>query len=401
MEIHKNLWKGSLILLITFNVFNALNFFFHFAMVRLLTIADYGILATLFTITYILAVFSESIQVVITKYSSSENDKGRLKNLLKRALSKSLVLSTAFFAVYLIASIFLSSLLKIDYLLMALNGLIIFVVFFSPITRGILQGKKRFKALGWNMIIEAVIKFVLAIVFVVIGWKVYGAILGTIIGMILAIALSFVSLRDITKAKEKEAKIEGIYGYGKPAFIITLVILAFYSIDIIIAKIVFPPEVAGVYAIASILAKTIFAGTQPISKAMFPITSNDGKVEGKHGSAFMNALFLLIGLILIALVAFYFLPELIIRIFSGQNIQEAASILIYLGIAVSLVSISNIVLLYKLSRGKIKNSSYFLIFLVVEIGLLIHFSSNLVEFSIAFVTASAILLWGTISLLKN
>ena len=168
IKLHKDLWKGSLILLITFNIFNALNFVFHLTMARLLTLSDYGILVTLFTIIYMLAVFSESIQIVITKYSSSEDKIGRLKNLLKKSLKKSFVLSVLFFVAYLVVAIFLSSLLKIEYFLLALNGLIIFAVFFSPITRGLLQGRKKFKALGGNMIIEAVTKLVLAVLFVFI-----------------------------------------------------------------------------------------------------------------------------------------------------------------------------------------------------------------------------------------
>ena len=58
MRVNRGVVKGSLILLIAFNVFNGLNFVFHFFMARMLSVSDYGILATLFTITYVLAVFS-------------------------------------------------------------------------------------------------------------------------------------------------------------------------------------------------------------------------------------------------------------------------------------------------------------------------------------------------------
>ena len=65
MRIHKSLWKGSIVLLIAFNIFNFFNFVFHFSMARLLSISDFGILATLFAIIYILTGFSESIQISI------------------------------------------------------------------------------------------------------------------------------------------------------------------------------------------------------------------------------------------------------------------------------------------------------------------------------------------------
>jgi stage V sporulation protein B len=400
IKLNKSLIKGSIILLIAFNIYNALNFFFHFAMVRLMTVVEYGILATLFSIIYMLAVFSESIQTVITKYTAKEENKGKLKNIVKRAFRKSFTISTSIFLFYLVISIPLSSMLKITYPLMALNGLIIFLVFFTPITRGIMQGKKRFTPLGINMIIESAVKFTLAIVLVLIGLSVYGALLGTIIGVAIALALSFISIKDVMKSKEQKAETTGIYGYTKPAFLIMLAILAFYSIDVIIAKVYFTEEIAGVYAIASILAKTIFFGTQPISRAMFPLSA-EKRSDKNSENIFINALSLLFAAIIIALLIFYFFPELILNIFSGKSLPEAISILFYLGIAVSLISLTNLILLYKLSLGKIKGYMYLFVFIGIEILLLSYFSKDLVQFSLALVTASTAFLWGSIILMNE
>lgn len=400
MALDKNLVRGSFILLIAFNAFNVLNFVFHFSMARMMDVADYGILATLFTIFYILAVFSESIQIVITKYAAKIEDKGIIKNILKRSLKKAFIASWGVLIVYVIASIFLSEILKIEFPLMALSGLIIFSIFLSPISRGLLQGKQRFKALGVNMVLEAVLKLALAILFVWIGWRVYGAIAGTLIGMFVALGFSFTSLKDIIKSEEKKAKTKEIYGYTKPTFCIMLVILIFYSVDVIIAKIVFSAEIAGVYAIAAILAKTIFFGTQPISRAMFPITSENDKSKNPENT-FGNALVMLSAIVAVALIAFYFFPSLIIRVFSGRYIPEAAQILFYLGIAISFLSFANLILLYKLSTDRIRNYVYLFIFLIGEVFLLSYFSANMFQFSIAFTVASAVFLWGSIFLLDN
>src|SRR3989344_9269976 len=256
LKLNKGLIKGSLVLLIAFNIYNLFNFIFQFSMVRMLSVSDYGILAALFSIIYFLGVFTESIQTIITKYTAKEENKGKLKNILKKSFKKAYFVSSILFLVYLLASIPLSSLLKIDYPLLAFNGLMIFITFFVPINRGILQGRKRFFPLGVNMIAESTIKLILAVVLAFIGWKVYGAMLGVILGVSIAFALSFFNIRDIIRAKEEKAKTDDIYGYSKPTFLILLTVFIFYGIDIIIAKIFFPAEIAGSYAIASILAKT-------------------------------------------------------------------------------------------------------------------------------------------------
>lgn len=401
MRLNKSLIKGSLVLLISFNLFNVINFVFHFGMARLLSISDYGILLTLFSIIYLLAVFSESIQLVIVKYSSRENDGGKLKNLLMRSLKKSFFVSLFLFALYLVLAVPFSYLLKIEYPLMALNGVIIITLFLSPVSRGILQGKRRFKDLGVNMLIEAIIKLALALAFVYIGWRVYGAILGTFFGLLIAFFLSFIKLGDITKSKEKPAYVQDIYKYSKPAFVVNLAILLFYSLDVIIARIFFSEVAAGSYAIVSILAKTIFMGTQPISRAMFPLSAENKSGKKKSENIFLNSFAITFAAIISALILFYFFPEFIVKIFSGKEIEMSSNLLFYLGIAIGLLSLSNLILLYKLSLGKIRGCAYLFFLIIVEVFLLSFFSKDLFQFSIAFITAAAIFLWGVIFLVRE
>ena len=396
MKLHKELIKGSFILLIAFGVYNLFNFIFHLSMARMLTIEDFGILATLFSIIYALGIFTESIQTVIMKYTTDEKNLGKVKNLIKRASKKGLNGASIIFILYLIVSIFLSPLLKIEYPLLALNGLMIFIAFMVPITRGTLQGQKKFTSLGINMVIESVSKLALAIFLVFIGWKVFGAIIATILGVVLAYGISFFQIKDTLKKKEIRTKTEELYDYSRPAFVVTLVVLAFFSLDVILAKIFFSAESAGAYSIASILAKIIFLGTHPISRAMFPLSAEKGNSKKASESIFYNAL-ALVGIgIIVSLSFFYFFPEFVLTIFSGRVIPESLQILFFLGIGTSLLSIANLFLFYKLSLGKIKGYYTLLIFVVIEIILLSLFSSDLVSFSLAYVVAAAAFLWGSV-----
>lgn len=400
VKLNKTLVSGSLILLITFNIFNILNFVFQFSMARMLTIAQYGTLAALFSIIYIFDIFKESIQTIIVKYSSKESKLGKLNNIFKRSLKKALLISIVVFIIYLILSIPLSGIIKINYSLLALTGLALFLTLTLPIGRGIMLGRKMFKQLGLNMVVESTFKLALAILFVVIGWAVYGAIAATLIGASIALLFSFFSLREIRNTKEIKAKTQGIYKYSIPVFFIMIIIILFYSLDVIIAKMVFSPETAGYYALASILGKTIFWGTQPISRAMFPLSAE--KSKKKEGHILFNALGMLLAMIAVALTLFYFFPEFILKIFSGkENIQEASKVLLYTGIAFGLQSLTNLVLLYKLSLGEVKGYLYFIAFIIIEIALLFYLSSSLIQFSLAYMVASAIFLIGSIIILRK
>ncbi|MEK6848361.1 MAG: hypothetical protein AABX65_01885, partial [Nanoarchaeota archaeon] len=252
-----------------------------------------------------------------------------------------------------------------------------------------------------NIIVEAVSRLVIGVALVYLGWKVYGAIIGVIIAGFLAFFFSFFQLRKINKSQEESAPTLGIYSYAKPTFIITAIVIIFYTLDVIVAKIVFPPEIAGSYAIASILGKIIFWGTLPISKAMFPISAETPVKKEESGGIFGNSILILFIGIIAALAAFYLFPDLIIKIFSGKTIPEAENILFLVGIAFSITAVTNLSLLYKLSLGKFKNYYYLPIFILIEAILLFWFSSNVFEFSIAFITSSAIFLWGSNILIKG
>lgn len=401
MELNKQLLTGSFILLVGFGLFSFFNLLFHFFMARMLSLSDYGVLVVLFSIIYMLLIFGESMQTVIVKYTTSNKDAGKLKNFLKKSLKKAWSFSLIIFVCYILLAIPASIILKINYSLFVISGLIIFTIFFLSVTRGAMQGRKKFTSLSISMILEGILKIGISILLVYIGLRVYGALIGAIIGALIALGVSFIPLKNIFSSKESPSDNVGLIDYAKPTFVITLIIMAFYSIDVIIAKIVFVDTLAGSYAIASTLSKIIFWGTQPISKAMFPLSSENYVNGKKSQNIFNSSLAVLIFGACLALVILYFFSNFIVWIFSGKEVLSSSSILFYLGFGMSLVSIANLVLLYKLSLSKTKGYLKLWFILLLEALLLFYFSSNLIVFSIAFICASAALLWGSIFLIKD
>ncbi len=425
MKLNRALLNGSIVLVITFGIFNILNYFYHFSMIRSLSLADYGLLATLFAIIYIVSIFAESIQTILAKYAASENDGGKLKNLFRRSIKKATSFAILLFIAYILGivllkygSIFIVAKLiglphgtrilfeKLGNLplgLVIFNGIIILGIFLSSVGRGIMQGKKMFGRLGVSMIIEGIIKLVLGVFFVYLGWRVYGALLGPIIGAFVAFIYTFIALAPIRKMQEKRISTPEIYKYSWPVFITTLTVLIFYNLDIIIANIVFDRDTVGLYAITSLIAKTIFFVTQPINRAMFPLAAEQ-KIKSAKKDNYNVLTWACISILLcviIGLIALHLFPEFIILIATGKSLPSIESLLFYAAIGTSLLSFANTWILYQLSQGKVRHAALFPIFLVVEAVLLYTFSANLLEFVLAFMASSAIFLWGSIVLLKE
>lgn len=388
--LNKPFFRGSLILLTSFGLYNFLNFLFHFSMARNLSIEDYGVLASLFSIFYITGIFSESIQTVISRYSTLNLEDSKLKNLLKKSLRKTAIASLVFLFIFLLVSVFLSYFMDIKYSLFIISGLIIISTFFLPITRGIMQGRKKFLSLGLNLILESSSKLILGMFLVFLSFRVYGAIIGSLLALMIALIFSFFTLKKIIATKEVKAETLDIYKYAKPAFLVNLSIIAFYSVDIIIAKFIFDEKIAGAYAVASVLGKIVFWGTQPINKAMFPIAS-ENKKERRRKILYYSLFFISL-ISVFVLTLYYFFPGKIVILFSGKEIPEASGIIILLGISNFFISLSNLIIFYKLSGGVIRGQFFILITLFLEIFMLTYFSNNVYQFSVTFIISSIILL---------
>ena len=396
----RRLLKGSFLLLIAFGLFNLFNFLYQFAMARMLSVADYGVLASLFSIIYIFAVFSESIQTIVTKYVVlCEGNIGKIHDLVVRSFKKSSRIAVLVFLIYLVISVAIAFLLKIPYTLLAINGGIVFLMFILPITRGVMQGQRWFVSLGGNLVLESALKLVFGVLLVFAGWSVYGAIGGFVIGGAIAFAFSIVPLKKIFTTKREHMKTQEIYDYAKPAITITGIIVLFYSIDVLIAKFLFDPEIAGAYALASLLGKIILWASIPIGKAMFPLSaeSNDKKDSRK---LFLIALCMVSAIAISLLIIFELMADNLMILFAGKSVPAAAEIIVYVGIAFSCIAISNLILLYKLSKGRVKKYSLLILCNLIEIVVLLLFSSTIKEFAVLFAGLSAVLLAASILLTR-
>lgn len=388
------LFKGSLILFIMINIFNLLNYIFQFSMARMLTPSDYGVLAVLMSIVYIFTVPSEAIQNIVSKYTSKFNinkDFGKMKFMFRRGFKKSLFFAFVSFVVFFIACFFLSSFLKIDIVLLWTTGIFIFLMFLLPIFRGVMQGRKKFYALGWNMILEGLVKVILAITLVFIGLKVYGAIVAVIFGSFIALVFSINSIKEIRNAKEKRTNFTGYFSYSIPYFIVVLVVVLMYSLDIIVARRFFSPELVGNYAVLSFLGKIIFFGTFALSKAMFSVVSEKYEKGKKTVSSLKKSLKLTGVICFFILILYFFFSKSIINIFFGSKYIGFSNLLVFVGLAYALLSFTNILLLYGLTTNKINKNAYFLLlFVILQLVLFYLMHSSLLAYAISLIISNII-----------
>jgi O-antigen/teichoic acid export membrane protein len=366
-------------------------------MARMLGPADYGILAVLMSTLYVFNIPGETIQTIVSKYATKfglKEKKGEIKEFLFKSLKKGSKTALVCFILYLIFSIFLSFYLKIDFSLFVFTGIFIFIVFLIPINRGILQGQKKFKLLGFSMVLEGLLKLGVGLLLVFIGLKVYGALGGMIIAAFISFIVGFWFIKDIIKSKRKKIRINNIYQQNLPFLLVVLSIVLMYSLDVIFAKRFFPEKIVGQYAFIALIGKAIFFVTHGISKAMFPLVEESYENGKESSKTLAKAIFIVSALSLCALVIYGLFPEMLVYALSFGSFEyvEMAGILLFVGIAFTFLSITNVILLYSLSAQRMKRAYILPLFPIIQVILFYLFHSSIFEFSIALLISNLLFL---------
>jgi O-antigen/teichoic acid export membrane protein len=372
-------------------MFNFLNLIFHFVSGRLLGDEAYGTLAAIMGIIYVFNVPSEAIQTIMSRYATKAGEKGKIKKLFLKAIKRFFYLGLISFAVFFLVSPLLSDFLSIETPLLILVGVFLVLVFIISVNRGILQGVKRFYSLGFSFFSEGALKLALAVMFILLGFNVYGAVFGIIISGVLVFFVSLVFLKDFIKVKASgNIDTKDKYSYSIPVLISIASITIFYSIDLILAKSFFP-ELAGQYAVISMLGKIIFFGTMPIGKAMFPIVSERFNIKKDSKDLLKKALLITFLLSFIALAAYFLFPTFIISFLYGENFLELSSLILLPCIAMTFLAFSNILIFYNLSTDSRKIHYWLLFFVFLQFFLFIIFHSSITEFMVVNIVSSGLL----------
>jgi len=384
--------RGGSFLIVGTLIYNLLNYFFHFSMARMLGPADYGVLASLMAIVYLFSIPSETIQMTIAKYTAvfrAKKETGKLKSLVRRSISRGWKMGIVFLFIFIAVSPFIKSFLKLDSIIpLIILSLFIFPTLLLPIMRGVLQGSKRFKALGLSFTLEGLIKLILAVSLVFIGYKVNGAIGAVLVSSFLVFILLYLFLRDTNKKKEKYFQSKELYLYSLPVLVAIICITVAYSIDTILAKHFFSETNAGLYAVASLLGKMIFFALSPIAKVMFPIVVEKKESKKDYEGIIKKVLMITAGIAAVVIAIYFFFSKLIVSILFGNQYLEIAGIIGYLSIAFTLLTLSYILIFYKLSLGKKKFVLALPFFAILEIVALSVFNSSLLQFSIALLAVN-------------
>lgn len=386
-EIVSNpLFSGSAFMIIGSNLVSFLNYLYHLVMGRMLGPSGYGELAALISLIGLLGIIPGSVNLVIIKYISQAKNENEVNTLIKWLKTKVFRTTLIFCILILVISPNISSFLNISrvFYIWLIAASFLFSVQ-SMVNRAILQGLLKFKEMVLSLLTENVAKLLIGVGLILFGLAVDGAMIAYVSAALLGVYITnfYLKIKKINK-KESLPNIKSMLIFTVPVLLQTVSTTSIYSSDVILVKHFFSSHDAGIYASLSTLGKIIFFGTGPISAVMFPLVSQRRSRGEDYRKVFMYSFLMTAFFALVVLMIYLFIPQVAIRLLFGSLYLEAANLLIWFGIFMSLFTLSTLLINFSLSLGITKVVALPLIAAIAQITLILFFHETL--FTVVFIS---------------
>lgn len=381
--ISHELIKGSSVLFIGSMVMNVLAFIFNLFLTRSLSYAAYGEFASLTALFTLATIPAQSFIPVVVQFSSqylSKKEYAQAGGLYVKLMRFVVIVAFFIFAAFVVLAFPIKTFLHIpDIFLIFIVGLIVSFVYIATVNSGYLQSLLKFGFTSITYIIGGILKLVIGVFLVTIGWQVGGVLWALFFAFTIPFLLTFIPLKHLLHTKQKKADIKWkeIGVYAIPAIVAVFSLSAFTSNDLLLVKHFFSAHDAGLYAGLALIGRVIFYFTAPIPSVMFPLIIK----RYSNGEKFQNLFYMALLLVLvpsIGLTLFYFIfPQITIRILlGGRDYESVASYIGWYGLYLTIFSVLNVLVNFFLSLKRTEVAWVIAIGAIAQAGFIFVFHQN-------------------------
>jgi len=353
-----------------------LNYLFHLLVGRLLTPAEYGVLTSLLSLHYIFSVPGSVLGTTATKFASKYKAQGDFEAVTAALVWTSKVVAFLGATLFIGAFLFraqLANFLKIsNSLLPVLFFGYIALSFLGAAPQGFLRGLLRFKAFSFVSFFGTLLKLLLGVGIVLLGFGVWGVTWGLIISCLVTTATSLALLKKNLRFPFRQ----GIFvrldllRYALPTVIFLLTLNSFYNSDVVLVKHVFSPEEAGIYSSLVTLGRMIFFALSSVATVMFPMASESYENGGDPFKVLKGSLILVTLGALLGVIVYVLFPQLLVSTLFGARYSPAIPYLGIFALFMGLYSVVNLISRFFLSIGHFRVAVFLVIFAGLQIALL-------------------------------
>ncbi|OQB07190.1 MAG: Polysaccharide biosynthesis protein [Parcubacteria group bacterium ADurb.Bin216] len=333
-----------------------LNYLYHPVLGRMLKVEEFGEVQAFLAFFLIIGVFTGFFRnVIITAVANikKEEDKEIISMLKKASL-----LLAFFVAIFLLAG---GHILADFFNFSSYNYFIAFAILVvlgavGSNSQAIIQGMHDFKYLSLVGIVNSLLKLLASVLFIYLGWAVFGAIGGIILSTVVSAWMAYVYVRkrfnqgNSFKVKiDKRIKKE--LWYAVLFLAVSFSVIFLYSNDVVMMKRYFSAEETGLYSGIAIVGRVIYFLVASIPGVLLPAVKIADE-KGENRKILVKAICLTGMLGGGALLVFSVFPELVSGILMGDRYQGYAHFIPQISLYLFFVSFSNLFFYYLLALRK-------------------------------------------------
>lgn len=392
------IFTGSMVIFAGTLITGLGNYLYNFFMGRMLGPDDFGVLASLVALIYIISVPSNTINLVTSKFVTRLKSQGRggdIRGFVIKANKKAFLLGLCLGLIFIIISPLIKNFFHLTSIWPVFClGIIFLISFLLPVNLGALRGLKKFSRITFNSILLTIFKIGVAVTLVGAGLGVVGALIAVAIARLIGAVNAFFSIKT-TGSNSAGVKFEKeLWYFAAPAFFSLLFLTVLYNVDVVMVKHFFDPTQAGYYAVLSTLGKVIFFVSGSIGMVIFPLSSERReRGSSTRGIIMLSLCFVLISSVIIS-AGYFFLPDLCVKIFFGENYLPVAPFLGYVGIVFTMYSLIYTISIYFLSLERKGFIWILLAGVILEVGLISFFHEGIKQVVIALFVVMFLVLGG-------
>lgn len=401
---HPLIYGSGIVVMGTFMA-NILNLLFNFFMLGNLSVAEYGVLASVMSLIVFPSLVSGAIIPVVIRFAGdyfAKENYSLLRGLYIKVFKPVLFIAAVIFILFFFFISDLSKFFHIDDTnILLMTDIIIFFAIIGVINMGFLQAKLAF---GYQVFITAInagIKLLLGMLLVFFGYSVSGATIAMIVAGIASYIVSFFPLGFILNKKISAPSIstKALFSYGLPSSLTLLGVTSLISADIMLVKHFFDPHQAGLYAGLSLMCRIIFYISSPIGAVMFPLIVQKRSKKENYTNTFKLAL-ALVFFSSICITIFYavFTKWSILILLKKSEYLEIAPYIAPFALFVTLFGVLSILSNFYLSIQKTKIFIPIILGALLQIILIYFFHQSffqiiIISLSITFLLVCLLLLY--------
>lgn len=378
--------KGTFIVTTGLFIGNILSYILQLLLGRMLTIEEYGIfnaLLSLFTIVgFVNQVFSTSL-IKLTSEFKAKMRFDLLTGLFWKFVQIAFAIGLVFFVFFVLLKDVLATSLHIDQpALFIILGIFTLLSIMLSVPSSYLQGLLRFKAFSFYISFSNLLRLLIPLAFVYLGWKVFGVFVGLSLGVVISF---FVGLFLLKKNFEDYDKIKyspylkKFLLFSGPVIVANLGLLLLNNVDVLLVKHLFSATDAGLYAGVLTLGKILLFGAGTVSVVMYPLVSESYTLKQNYKKRINEFLVIQLVITLAGILVFTIFPKLITLLMFGEKFLPSADLLPRFSIFMGIYVVLNFMKMVFLAVNKTKILFLFIPVAVAQYVLIYLFHSSLLQ----------------------